>query len=141
MFTTIYGRFLGLCRQWLYRSRFLQICILIAFWYLGQEIAQTSSIPIPGSIIGLFTVLALLYTGILHISELALGAEWFLAEMLLFFIPAVPAVLNHHEFLGWVGIKVLLIILLGTIIVMLCTAYIVDFCFHHLEKHPPSKQS
>ena len=85
--------------------------------------------------IGLLLVLILLHFNILSIRSLALGAEWFLAEMLLFFIPAVPAVLNHQEFFGWTGLKILAIIILGTIIVIIGTAFIVDFSFYKLEKH------
>ena len=121
-------------------SRVLQICLLVAFWYAGQGMAGVSGIPIPGGVLGLFAVLGLLYAGWMQVEFLALGAEWFLAEMLLFFIPAVPAVINHPEFMGWTGIKVMAIILLGTIVVMVSTAYIVDWCFHHLEKNPGSEQ-
>jgi len=28
------------------------------------------------------------------------GADWLIAEMLLFFVPAVLALLNHKEFIG-----------------------------------------
>jgi len=51
-----------------------------------------------------------------------------LAEMLLFFIPAVPAVLDHQEFLGPLGLKLLAAVLAGTLLVMGGTALTVDLC-------------
>lgn len=118
-----------------HKSRILQICLISALWFIAEEISLLCHLPIPGGVIGLLLVLMLLQFEILSIRSLALGAEWFLAEMLLFFIPAVPAVLNHQEFFGWTGLKILAIIILGTIIVIIGTAFIVDFCFYKLEKH------
>ncbi|WP_052435271.1 CidA/LrgA family protein [Sulfurospirillum cavolei] len=59
-----------------------------------------------------------------------------------FFIPAVPAVLNHQEFFGWTGLKILAIIIVGTMIVIIGTAIVVDFSFYKLEKQsqPENKQ-
>lgn len=108
--------------------------LLIGFWFIGQTISNITGLPIPGGVIGFMLVLALLYCRIIRINSLVLGAEWFIAEMLLFFIPAVPAVLNHREFLGWMGLKVLAIIAIGTIIVMISTAFVVELCMRKLGR-------
>jgi len=50
--------------------------------------------------------------------------------MLLFFIPAVLVVLDHREFLGIVGLKIFVVIVLGTILVMTITAFTVNICLH-----------
>jgi holin-like protein len=66
----------------------------------------------------------------------ALGAEWLLTEMLLFFIPAVLVVFKHPEFFGVIGVKLLVSILLGTVVVMASTAFIVDLWWrftHHSD--------
>ena len=141
MFLTIHKEYSLWWRQTLHHSRLLQICLLVAFWYAGQVMSGVSGVPIPGGVLGLFIVLVLFHIGWMRVESLVLGAEWFLAEMLLFFIPVVPAVLNHPEFMGWTGIKIMAIILLGTVVVMVSTAYIVDLCFYHLEKKPGSEQS
>ena len=49
-----------------------------------------------------------------------------LTDMLVFFVPAVPAVLDHPEFLGWLGVKIVAVIAMGTIIVMAITAMTVE---------------
>lgn len=128
-------------QQWLRRSRLLQVAVIIAFWILGEQLGRWLMLPIPGGVIGLFILLLLLYTKVIRVESLTAGAEWFLAEMLLFFIPAVPAVLNHPEFLGWLGFKIFFIILTGTILVMASVALLVDICFRHLEKPSGTEHS
>lgn len=74
-------------------------------------------------------VLALLLSGRVSLFSMKRGAEWFLAEMLLFFVPAVLAVLEHQELLGMLGVKIMAVILVGTLTVMTVTALTVDFCY------------
>ncbi|DAB36172.1 MAG TPA: CidA/LrgA family protein [Sulfurospirillum cavolei] len=128
-----------LIKRTFHKSRILQIALITVLWFIAQEISLLTRMPIPGGVIGLVLVLALLYFDLLSIRSLALGAEWFLAEMLLFFIPAVPAVLNHQEFFGWTGLKILAIIIVGTMIVIIGTAIVVDFSFYKLEKQSQSE--
>lgn len=117
------------------RSAPLQIGLVTGFWLAGQALAQVTGLAVPGGILGLGMVLLLLATGRMSPRSMKRGADWLLAEMLLFFVPAVLAVLNHHEFLGLVGLKVLLVIVLSTAMVMVVTALTVDFCFRWRLDH------
>ncbi|WP_114395597.1 CidA/LrgA family protein [Oleisolibacter albus] len=126
-----------LSRQQLHRSRLLQIGLLIGFWLAGDALVRLTGLPIPGGIVGLFLVVLLLASGRLSLFSMRRGANWFLAEMLLFFIPAVPAVLDHREFIGLLGLKILAVILLGTVVVMAVTALTVDVvCRWSLRREP-----
>ncbi|NLS03166.1 CidA/LrgA family protein [Rhizobium sp. P32RR-XVIII] len=107
-------------------GRFLQIGLIMTFWITGEAFARLSGVPVPGSVIGLFLVLALLAAGWIKPAAMRRGAQWFMAEMLLFFIPAVLAVLDHREFLGLLGLKVLAVIVTGTLVVMGTTALAVE---------------
>ena len=91
-------------RQTLRRNGIVQIGMLIGLWAIGARIAQLT-----------------------HVASLRRGANWLLAEMLLFFIPAILAVLNHPEFWGWLGLKILAVILVGTGTVMVVTALTVEW--------------
>jgi len=62
------------------------------------------------------------------------GANWLLAEMLLFFVPAVLALLDHGELIGLLGLKIFAIILLSTTAVMCVTALTVDACYRWSER-------
>jgi len=110
-------------------SLLLQIFLILLFWLTGEVIARVTGLPIPGAIIGLLIVLALLGSKRLNVCTVRRGAQWFLAEMLLFFVPAVLAVLEHKELIGLLGLKILTVILLGTFIVMIVTAAVIDVCY------------
>ncbi|HWK44336.1 MAG TPA: CidA/LrgA family protein [Stellaceae bacterium] len=118
-----------LCRRSLHLSRPLQIVLLVGFWLAGDLLVRATGLPLPGGIVGMLIVLALLGSRWLSLDSMRRGAEWFLAEMLLFFVPAVLAVLDHQEFLGWLGLKIMAVILLGTVMVMSVTALTVDLCY------------
>lgn len=122
-------------RRGLDLNRPLQIALLCLFWLLGEAVARLAGLPVPGGIVGMFIVLVLLATGWLSPVTMRRGANWFLAEMLLFFVPAVLAILDHHELLGWLGLKVLAVILVGTVTVMSVTALAVDLCFRWRSSH------
>jgi len=114
-------------RRRLRTSRLLQIGLVLVFWLMGEALACWSGWTIPGGIFGMF-ILLLLFAGggISHVS-VRQGANWFVAEMLLFFVPAVLAVLDHRELLGVVGLKVLAVIVSSTALVMAVTALVVEF--------------
>ncbi|WP_439271177.1 CidA/LrgA family protein [Pseudochrobactrum sp. HB0163] len=116
----------GGVRHWVQNSRIGQIALIAGFWVLGEGIVRATHIPVPGSVIGLFLLFVLLLTGGMNLLTVRRGAQWYLAEMLLFFIPAVLAVLDHREFLGLLGLKILTVILVGTFIVMISTALAVE---------------
>lgn len=119
-------------------SRFPQIGFIILFWLAGEGFVRVTGLPVPGSIIGLGLMLVTLASRRVSLFSLRRGAQWFLAEMLLFFVPAVLAVLDHREFLGLVGLKVLAIIVAGTVIVMLITGFTVEFCLRWTSPDEPS---
>ncbi|NRP90186.1 Holin-like protein CidA [Ensifer adhaerens] len=120
-------------------SRLAQILLLLAFWQAGEAIVRLAHLPIPGAIAGMLLVLALFASGKVGVASMQRGAEWFLAEMLLFFVPAVLAVLDHGEFIGIVGLKVLAVILVGTIIVMGVTAIAIDIGYRLMMRQGVSR--
>jgi holin-like protein len=104
----------------------VQIALVLALWLLGQLLVRWTALPLPGAVAGMLILLVLLATRRLELGCVKAGADWFLAEMLLFFVPAALAVQDHRELLGWVGLKVLLVILVGTAVVMVATALLVE---------------
>ena len=129
------SRYPILARSALRRSRVLQICLIVLFSWLGQALAQVSGLPVPGGVIGMAIVLVLLATRRLRVRNVHRGASWLLGEMLLFFVPAVMSLLDHREFLGVLGAKLLAVILLGTALVMLGTALTIDLCYRWMNRH------
>ena len=125
------------CRRALHRSRILQIALIVVFWLAGETLSRMLGLPIPGGVVGMAIVYVLLASGLLRLASVRRGADWFLAEMLLFFIPAVMAILEHREMLGWLGLKIAAVIVVGTIVVMAVTALTVDLMHRWSESREP----
>ncbi len=135
MMSMLFPRALALSlRRFVRSSRLAQIGLMLGLWWVGCQLTLHLSLPVPGAIVGLALALALLASGRVSRASLRHGADWLLADMLLFFVPAVLAVLNHREFLGLLGLKLLAVIACGTIVVMAVTAVVVELCFRCLER-------
>lgn len=107
-------------------SRLAQIAFIFGLWLLGEGVTRLTGIPVPGAVLGMFGLLFLLGSGTIRLASMRRGAYMLLADMLLFFIPAVLAVLDHREFLGMIGVKIVAVIVAGTLAVMCMTALAVD---------------
>lgn len=116
-------------------SRAWQVGVVGAVWLAGEAIVRATGLPLPGGIVGLAILLALLASGRLSVAGTRRGAEWLLADMLLFFVPAVPAVLDHRELAGLLGLKIMAVIVLGTLLVMVATAAAVDLAYRWRSRH------
>lgn len=111
------------------RSSLLQIAVIAGFWLVGEAVVRLTHLPVPGGVVGMVLVLGLLVGGWLRPARVKHGAARLLGDMLLFFVPAVVAVIDHREFLGATGLKVLAVILVGTVMVMASTAITVDLAY------------
>jgi holin-like protein len=123
-----------LFRRALRRSRLAQLALVVGFWVAGEQLVRLTAIPLPGSIVGMVLALMALGARGLHLGSLKRGANWLLAEMLLFFVPAVLALLDHRELLGLTGLKILTVIVVSTLAVMCVTALTVDLCYRWSER-------
>jgi len=108
----------------------LQITFLTALWAVGEWIAKFWNSPVPGGVIGLFLLSSLLLSGWLAPSKLDRGSQWLLSEMLVFIVPSMLSILDHPEFLGLIGIKVLLVIVLSSLLTMGMTCLSIEMLVH-----------
>jgi holin-like protein len=125
--STIDLRAIGLTsRRRLRRSRLAQVALILALWGASAGVVHVLGLPIPAGILGLAVTLLLLATRRLSLFAVRRGAAWFVGDMMLFFVPAVVSVLDHPEFLGRLGLAVLIVIVLSTLVVMAVTAMTVE---------------
>ncbi|WP_037286918.1 CidA/LrgA family protein [Saccharibacillus sacchari] len=96
----------------------IQVAGLMGFSLLMNRLAVWMHIPIPGSILGIFVLFMLLQFRLVKLEWIELGANWLLAELLLFFIPAAVGVMNYIPLLEQDGIRILAVVILSTLIVM-----------------------
>lgn len=125
-------------RHGVHRSRLAQIGLISGFWAAGEALVRLTGLPLPGAVIGMALALGLLASHRVSPASMRRGAEWLLAEMLLFFVPVVLAVIEHREFLGLLGLKIVAVILLGTAAVMGVTALTIDLCCRWRPLHGPA---
>lgn len=121
------------------RSAPFQIGLLIGTWWLGAQLAAGLALPQLGNVFGMAGLWLLLINNRIRLQRVQAGAHWLIKHMLLFFIPAVLVVLDHQELLGWVGVKLFAIIVLGTLAVMACTALSIEW-YLRLVRHRKAMQ-
>jgi holin-like protein len=80
-------------------------------------------------VLGLGLVVTLLFTGILKARHVHLGAEFLLAEMMLFFMPAFVVAITYLGLFATEGLRLVAAVALGTLVVMAGTVWVVDRVF------------
>ncbi len=114
----------------------VELAILCSLFLLGGQLASWLGWPIPGGVMGLALLLILFASGVLKPAMLQLGAGWLMAEMLLFFIPALMSCLItvRSSVKSW---RILLVIAVSTLMVMVVTALTVELVCRWSLRHEP----
>lgn len=103
-----------------------ELAVLLAIYLLGCQMAVWFAWPIPGGVIGMVLLLLAFASGVVKPAALQMGAGLLMAEMLLFFIPALMSLLDYGALLRSDGWRILLVIGISTLMVMLVTAFTVE---------------
>lgn len=102
-----------------------------------DKLAEWLHLGIPGSILGIAVVFILLETKILRLEWIELGANWLLAELLLFFIPAAVGIMKYFPMLEAEGLQILVVVLFSTVIVMVSSGLTASFISTRKERRTP----
>ena len=113
-----------LCLRWLQTP--FQIALLAAIWLLADIAVRTLHLPLPANLTGMLLLLVCILLGVVKAQWFSAGARWLLAEMLLFFVPAVVAVVNYQELLLQEGWRIMVVLMTSTVLVLGTTALVVD---------------
>lgn len=103
-----------------------ELGILLAIYLFGCQLAAWWHWPIPGGVIGLALLLLAFAFGWVKPAALQLGAGLLLAEMLLFFIPALMSLLDYGALMRNEGWRIMVVIGVSTLLVMVVTAFTVE---------------
>ncbi|MBT0725956.1 CidA/LrgA family protein [Rosenbergiella australiborealis] len=109
----------------------LQLCIYIGLYLLAGILVNILHLPLPANVVGLGILLLLIMLRIIPVKWIRAGGNWLLAEMLLFFIPAVVAVVNYGPLLRTEGWKIVAVIALSTVLVLAATGCVVERVFRY----------
>lgn len=104
----------------------VQVAALSMIWFLADFLVSTFHIPLPANLTGMLLLLTLVIMRVVKVDWLRKGATWLLAEMLLFFVPAVIAVVNYQELMQQQGLRIIAVLVISTIMVIAITAWTVD---------------
>ncbi|BDA15121.1 murein hydrolase exporter [Aeromonas caviae] len=113
-----------LCLRWLQTP--FQIALLAAIWLLADIAVRTLHLPLPANLTGMLLLLVCILLGVVKAQWFSAGARWLLAEMLLFFVPAVVAVVNYQALLLQEGWRIMVVLIVSTVLVLGTTALVVD---------------
>lgn len=101
-----------------------QVAILFLFTFVMNEVAKLLHLPVPGSILGIFVLFVLLKTNIVKLAWIEQGANWLLAELLLFFIPSAVGIMKYMPLLESEGVRILIVVIFSTLIVMISSGLV-----------------
>lgn len=104
----------------------IQVAALSLIWFFSDWLVNQFHLPLPANLTGMLILLLLVMLKVVNVEWFRRGASWLLAEMLLFFVPAVVAVVNYQDLMRQEGIKIGVVLVASTILVIASTAWIVD---------------
>ncbi|AEF47627.1 LrgA family protein [Serratia sp. AS12] len=104
----------------------VQVVLYAVLFLIADRLVKQFHLPLPANIVGMLMLLALILLRILPLSWVRAGSRWLLAEMLLFFVPAVVAVVNYAQLLMVEGWKIFLVIAISTMLTLGATGLVVD---------------
>lgn len=100
---------------------------------IGNQISEVLQIGIPGSIVGLLLLLFLLERKWIAIESVELGANFLIAELLLFFIPSAIGVIQFQDVLRKDWTQLLLVIEASIFFVLLFVAVATEMIVRRKE--------
>ena len=110
-------------------SRFqvlIQVVLYAVLYVIADRLVTLLHLPVPANIVGMLMLLLLIVFRVLPLKWVKEGSRWLLAEMLLFFVPAVVAVVNYAQLLMVEGWKIFVVIAVSTLLTMGIMSLVVD---------------
>lgn len=109
----------------------VQVVLYAGLFVLAEYLVLWLHLPLPANLVGMLILLMLILCRVVPLRWVRAGAAWLLAEMLLFFVPAVVAVVNYAQLLMVDGWRICLVIALSTLLVLGATAWVVDKVYRY----------
>lgn len=119
---------------------FREFLIILVLYFIGELIAKTLNIPIPGNIIAMILLFLSLCTGVIKVEKVDTISNFFLDHLAFFFIPAGVGLMNSFGSIKSSAIQIVIICIVTTIIVMAVTGIVVQFTSNMLSKRKLDKE-
>lgn len=105
---------------------FRQLIIVFGFYYGGEWISTLLHLPLPGSLVGMILLFCALQFHILPLSSVEDTADFFLAHLPFFFIPAGVGLMANFIHIQNIWFQILLVCLITTILTMGCSGFCIQ---------------
>lgn len=109
----------------------VQVMLYAGLFIFAEYLVAWGHLPLPANLVGMVLMLLLIVFRIVPLRWVRAGSRWLLAEMLLFFVPAVVAVVNYAQLLMIDGWRIFLVIAISTLLVLGSTAWVVDKVYRY----------
>lgn len=116
-----------------------QLLVLVGVYETGCLVARYLPIDIPGNILGMGLLLALLITGVLREDNIGAACDYLVDHMSIFFIPAGVGIMGCVSLLSGNVLKFAFVCVITTVIVFLATSYTVILTSRLMEKYAARK--
>ncbi len=110
------------------------LALIVALQYLGSVLAEVLALPVPGPVIGLVMLFALLRAGLAPLDALETVSGALIRFLPLFFVPAGAGLVLHLDRLGAEWTAIALALIPGTLTALALTAWL----FSRLAHEPTS---
>lgn len=107
----------------------VQVALYAGLFIISDQLVRVFHLPLPANIVGMILLLAMIMLRIMPVRWVQAGSRWLLAEMLLFFVPAVVAVVavvNYAQLIRVDGWKIFAVIAVSTSLTLAATGLVVD---------------
>lgn len=102
-----------------------QFLIVLVIYFLGNVLQEVLNLPIPGAVLGMIILFAVLYSGLIKADTVEELGEFLLSNMSLLFIPAGVGLITSLDLLSGKWFVFITIIVISTTIVFVVTAFTV----------------
>lgn len=104
----------------------LGLAVLAAIDLAGEWMAKVTSAPLPGNVIGMLLLAALLALRVVPLRLVEGGADFLLKWLALLFVPAAVSVVRHGALLRGEIVDVTLVVVATTLVVVLVTGAVAE---------------
>ena len=102
------------------------MALLLLFQFLGEVISRGTGWPIPGNVLGMVLLLIALARRWVKVEWIEEAAEFLLANLALFFVPAGVGVMMYFDLIAGEWLPIILATFISTFVVMAVTGKIAD---------------
>lgn len=105
---------------------FREVLLIFGIAYAGELLSKLLSLPLPGALVGMLLLFALLQLRIVRLDQIAATADFLLGHLPFFFVPAGVALLASFSAIAHIWIFLLIICVVTTMITMGCSGWVIQ---------------